>query len=74
MTAINSYEVSFATLENMWKISYLNANAEFKFLTQGTTIFKHGAQRHVLICYALWIRFPHKVIEAYVWIRTWFRI
>ena len=43
--------MTFETLENMWKISYLNA--AFEFLKQVTTIFKHGAQRHALMRYAL---------------------
>ena len=43
--------MTFETLENMWKISYLNA--AFEFLKQVTTTFKHGAQRHALMRYAL---------------------
>ena len=43
--------MTFETLVNMWKISYLNA--AFEFLKQVTTIFKQGAQRHALMRYAL---------------------
>ena len=45
-TFSHTYEVRFATLENMWKIPYLNAKC---CRISNATIFKQGAQRHALM-------------------------